>query len=166
MCAFVILRIITFSIQTSDACSERLRFRSLICSCDVIAAVCVHFVTKLAIEGGGGELDRSRFVSAATTGTNNGDPKFGPVCCAGQKDRPQRPVPPAPLLLRSVFGHHQAAWKDCLLVPLPLRKIMKLGRWTNNTFLTCIHAQIGALTVGVATAMATLLHFCNVAAPP
>ena len=43
--------------------------------------------------------------------------------------------------------------------------IMKLGRWTTNTFLTYIHSQIGALTAGVAPAMATLRHFHNVAAP-
>ena len=43
--------------------------------------------------------------------------------------------------------------------------IMKLGRWTSNTFLTYIHSQIGALTANVATAMATPLQFHNVAAP-
>ena len=42
--------------------------------------------------------------------------------------------------------------------------IRKLGRWSTNTFDRYIHAQIGALTANVATAMATSLRFHNVAA--
>jgi hypothetical protein len=41
--------------------------------------------------------------------------------------------------------------------------IMKLGRWTGLTFLTYIHAQIGALNTGLATRMAVRVHFVNVA---
>ena len=40
--------------------------------------------------------------------------------------------------------------------------IMKIGRWTGLTFLTYIHAQIGALNAGVAQQMATRIHFVNV----
>ena len=70
---FVILRIITFSIETADNYSEILRFQSLIYSCDVITAVCVYFVTKLVIKNGGGAMNgtssrRGRlFGTAATT---------------------------------------------------------------------------------------------------
>jgi hypothetical protein len=42
--------------------------------------------------------------------------------------------------------------------------IMKIGRWTGLTFLTYIHAQIGALNTGLAQRMATRIHFVNVAA--
>jgi hypothetical protein len=42
--------------------------------------------------------------------------------------------------------------------------IMKLGRWTGLTFLTYIHAQIGALNVGLAQRMATRIEFINVGA--
>jgi len=42
--------------------------------------------------------------------------------------------------------------------------IMKIGRWTGLTFLTYIHAQIGALNVGLAQRMATRVHFINVSA--
>jgi hypothetical protein len=41
--------------------------------------------------------------------------------------------------------------------------IMKIGRWTGLTFLTYIHAQIGALNTGLAHRMATRIHFVNVA---
>jgi hypothetical protein len=41
--------------------------------------------------------------------------------------------------------------------------IMKIGRWTGLTFLTYIHAQIGALNTGLAQRMATRIHFINVA---
>ena len=41
--------------------------------------------------------------------------------------------------------------------------IMKLGRWTSNTYLRYIHSQIGALTANVASAMGRALHFRNVA---
>jgi hypothetical protein len=41
--------------------------------------------------------------------------------------------------------------------------IMKIGRWTGLTFLTYIHAQIGALNTGLAAKMATRIHFINVA---
>jgi hypothetical protein len=41
--------------------------------------------------------------------------------------------------------------------------IMKIGRWTGLTFLTYIHAQIGALNTGLAQRMATRIHFVNVA---
>jgi hypothetical protein len=42
--------------------------------------------------------------------------------------------------------------------------IMKIGRWSGLTFLHDIHAQIGALNVGLAQRMATRVHFINVAA--
>jgi hypothetical protein len=41
--------------------------------------------------------------------------------------------------------------------------IMKSGRWTGLTFLTYIHAQIGALNTGLAHRMTTRIHFINVA---
>ena len=41
--------------------------------------------------------------------------------------------------------------------------IMKIGRWTGLTFLTYIHAQIGALNAGLAQRMAIRVHFVNVA---
>jgi hypothetical protein len=41
--------------------------------------------------------------------------------------------------------------------------IMKIGRWTGLTFLTYIHAQIGALNTGLAQRMSTRIHFVNVA---
>jgi hypothetical protein len=41
--------------------------------------------------------------------------------------------------------------------------IMKIGRWTGLTFLTYIHAQIGALNTGLAQRMAIRIHFVNVA---
>jgi hypothetical protein len=41
--------------------------------------------------------------------------------------------------------------------------IMKIGRWTGLTFLTYIHAQIGALNTGLAQRMTTRIHFVNVA---
>jgi hypothetical protein len=44
--------------------------------------------------------------------------------------------------------------------------IMKIGRWSGLTFLTYIHAQIGALNVGLAQRMATRIHFVNVCAVP
>ena len=69
----------------------------------------------------------------------------------------------------SRVGSHSLRASGAMALKLngqPDSTIMKLGRWTTNTFLTCIHAQIGALTAGVATAMTTLLHFHNVAAPP
>jgi hypothetical protein len=40
--------------------------------------------------------------------------------------------------------------------------IMKIGRWTGLTFLTYIHAQIGALNTGLAQRMAIRVHFINV----
>jgi hypothetical protein len=40
--------------------------------------------------------------------------------------------------------------------------IMKLGRWTSNTYLHYIQSQIGELTAGIATDMARLLHFHHV----
>jgi hypothetical protein len=42
-------------------------------------------------------------------------------------------------------------------------EIMKIGRWRCATFLTYIHSQIGALNKGVATKMARLITFLNVA---
>ena len=42
--------------------------------------------------------------------------------------------------------------------------IMKIGRWTGLTFLTYIHAQIGALNARLAARMATRIHFVNVGA--
>jgi hypothetical protein len=41
--------------------------------------------------------------------------------------------------------------------------IMKIGHWTGLTFLTYIHAQIGALNTGLTQRMATQIHFVNVA---
>jgi hypothetical protein len=41
--------------------------------------------------------------------------------------------------------------------------IMKIGRWTGLTFLKYIRSQIGALNTGLATKMATRIHFINVA---
>ena len=40
--------------------------------------------------------------------------------------------------------------------------IMKLGRWSSNTYLHYIQSQIGELTAGIATDMARLLHFHQV----
>jgi hypothetical protein len=40
--------------------------------------------------------------------------------------------------------------------------IMKISRWTGLTFLTYIHAQIGALNAGLSQQMATRIHFVNV----
>jgi hypothetical protein len=40
--------------------------------------------------------------------------------------------------------------------------IMKIGRWTGLTFLTYIHAQIGALNTGLAQRMTNHIHFQNV----
>ena len=40
--------------------------------------------------------------------------------------------------------------------------IMKIGRWTGLTFLTYIHAQIGALNTGLAQRMSVRIHFVNV----
>jgi len=42
--------------------------------------------------------------------------------------------------------------------------IQKLGRWTSQVFLMYLHEQIGAFTEGVAMAMATETHFCNLGA--
>jgi hypothetical protein len=42
--------------------------------------------------------------------------------------------------------------------------IMKIGRWSNTTYLTYIHAQIGALNAGLAARMAVRVHFINVGA--
>ncbi len=39
--------------------------------------------------------------------------------------------------------------------------IMKIGRWMGLTFLTYIHSQIGAPNTGLATKMATRIHFIN-----
>jgi hypothetical protein len=42
--------------------------------------------------------------------------------------------------------------------------MMKIGRWTGLTFLTYIHAQIGALNAGLSQRrMAARVHFVNVA---
>ena len=41
--------------------------------------------------------------------------------------------------------------------------IKKLGRWSSDTYLTYIHSQIGELTANVATRMARVLRFHNVA---
>jgi hypothetical protein len=41
--------------------------------------------------------------------------------------------------------------------------IMKIGRSMGLTFLTYIHSQISALNTGLATKMATRIHFINVA---
>ena len=40
--------------------------------------------------------------------------------------------------------------------------IMKIGRWTGLTFLTYIHAQIGALNAGIAQRMAIQVDFVNI----
>jgi hypothetical protein len=42
--------------------------------------------------------------------------------------------------------------------------IMKIGRWSGTTYLTYIHAQIGALNAGLAARMAVRIHFVNVGA--
>lgn len=44
--------------------------------------------------------------------------------------------------------------------------IMKIGRWTGLTFPTYIHAQIGALNIGLAEQMAAHVRFVNVGAAP
>jgi len=62
-----------------------------------------------------------------------------------------------------------APWKN-LPWPLPYScmgslqqtQFPKLGRWSSNTYLIYIQCQIGQLTVGIATAMARILHFHNV----
>jgi hypothetical protein len=41
--------------------------------------------------------------------------------------------------------------------------IQKLGRWSSDTYLRYIHAQIGELSQGLASSMATPLHFTNLA---
>jgi integrase len=40
--------------------------------------------------------------------------------------------------------------------------IMKIGRWSSDTFLTYIHSQIAALTMGVAAKMTRQVNFQNV----
>ena len=40
--------------------------------------------------------------------------------------------------------------------------IMKIGRWSGDTFMTYIHSQIAALTIGVAAKMTRQVHFQNV----
>jgi hypothetical protein len=40
---------------------------------------------------------------------------------------------------------------------------MKIGQWRCTTFLTYIHSQIGDPNAGVATKMARLISFINVA---
>jgi hypothetical protein len=40
--------------------------------------------------------------------------------------------------------------------------IMRMGRWTSNTYMTYIHAQIGALTKGIAWKMSRNHTFHNV----
>ena len=40
--------------------------------------------------------------------------------------------------------------------------IMKIGRWSSDTFMTYIHSQIAALTIGVAAKMTRQVHFQNV----
>jgi hypothetical protein len=42
-------------------------------------------------------------------------------------------------------------------------RIKKIGRWSGNTFLTYIHAQIGALNAGISGRMSTRISFHNVA---
>ena len=67
----------------------------------------------------------------------------------------------------SRVGSHSLRASGAMALKLngkPDSLIMKLGRWTTNTFLTHIHAQIGALTAHVASAMATPPQFHNVAA--
>ena len=43
--------------------------------------------------------------------------------------------------------------------------IKKLGHWSTDTFQCYIRPQIGNLTAGLATRMATLLSFHNTVAP-
>jgi len=43
--------------------------------------------------------------------------------------------------------------------------IRKMGRWSSDTFLMCMHEQIGALTKGIAQAMSNDVVFHNVAGP-
>ena len=40
--------------------------------------------------------------------------------------------------------------------------IMKIGRWSSDTFLTYIHSQIAALTMGVTAKMTRQVNFQNV----
>ena len=44
----------------------------------------------------------------------------------------------------------------------PLDTIMRVGRWTSLTYMTFIHAQIGALAKGLAWRMSTQYTFHNV----
>ena len=39
--------------------------------------------------------------------------------------------------------------------------IKKQGRWSSNTFLNCIHEQIGAFTAGVASRMSEFIPYFN-----
>ena len=41
--------------------------------------------------------------------------------------------------------------------------IIKVGRWSSNTFLTYIHEQIGALSAGLSLRVSTRISFQNVA---
>jgi hypothetical protein len=41
-------------------------------------------------------------------------------------------------------------------------KILKLGRWSGNTYLTYIHSQIAALNRGLSTLMTNDIPFLNV----
>jgi hypothetical protein len=50
----------------------------------------------------------------------------------------------------------------CTLNGIDITILQKLGRWTSTTFMMYIHAQIAALTNGVAQRMATRLTFTNV----
>ena len=43
--------------------------------------------------------------------------------------------------------------------------IRKMGRWSSDTFLMCIHEQISALSKGIASTMARDIEFHNIAGP-
>ena len=47
----------------------------------------------------------------------------------------------------------------------PSHVIQKMGRWTSNTYLTYIHAQISCLSTGLSALMSFLHTFINVARP-
>ena len=43
--------------------------------------------------------------------------------------------------------------------------IKKQGRWSSNTFMIYINEQIGALTIGLSTAMSKCIPYCNMGPP-
>ena len=51
------------------------------------------------------------------------------------------------------------------LAGVPSHTIQKMGRWSSDTYLTYIHAQISTLSTGLATLMGSSREFHNIARP-